>query len=124
MKKCWKEPLGSATQVRAPGEDGQFTDRNDFGPLLASNGYLAWGDDTVHLSGTQKENACSTNLLVSFDSATAQTPGVRSTAAIHPGAGINSPIWGGLFLVEPGARIGIHHHGKQHTIVYVLSGQS
>jgi uncharacterized RmlC-like cupin family protein len=59
-----------------------------------------------------------------FDSATAQTPGSKRTAAIHPGAGISSPMWGGLFLVEPGAQTGIHHHGEQHTIVYVLSGSS
>lgn len=59
-----------------------------------------------------------------FDSETAQTPGSRRLAAIHSGAGIESPIWGGLFRVEPGARTGIHHHGEQHTIVYVLSGSS
>jgi len=29
---------------------------------------------------------------------------------------------GGLFVVEPGARTGIHHHGGQQTIAYVLSG--
>ena len=57
-----------------------------------------------------------------FNSATAQTPGSRRTAAIYPGAGIVSPMWGGLFLVESGARTGIHHHGEQHTIAYVLSG--
>jgi uncharacterized RmlC-like cupin family protein len=57
-----------------------------------------------------------------FDSSTAQTPGPKRTAAIHPGAGITSPMWGGLFLVEPRARTGIHHHGEQHTIAYVLSG--
>jgi uncharacterized RmlC-like cupin family protein len=33
-------------------------------------------------------------------------------------------MWGGLFLVEPGASTGIHHHGEQHTIAYVLSGSS
>jgi uncharacterized RmlC-like cupin family protein len=27
-----------------------------------------------------------------------------------------------LFEVEPGARTGIHHHGEQQTIAYVLSG--
>jgi uncharacterized RmlC-like cupin family protein len=27
-------------------------------------------------------------------------------------------MWGGLFLVEPGAQTGIHHHGEQSTIVY------
>jgi uncharacterized RmlC-like cupin family protein len=57
-----------------------------------------------------------------FDSATAQTPKSKRTAAIYPGAGIGSPMWGGLFLVEPGAHTGIHHHGEQHTIAYVLSG--
>jgi len=59
-----------------------------------------------------------------FDSATAQTPGSLRLAAVHSAAGIESPIWGGLFRVEPGARTGIHHHGEQDTIVYVLSGSS
>jgi len=59
-----------------------------------------------------------------LDSATAQTPGSQRFAAIHRGAGIESPMWGGLFLVEPGARTGIHHHGEQHTIAYVLRGSS
>jgi uncharacterized RmlC-like cupin family protein len=59
-----------------------------------------------------------------FDSATAQTPGSQRVAAVHPGTGIESPMWGGLFSVEPGARTGIHHHGEQHTIAYVLSGSS
>jgi uncharacterized RmlC-like cupin family protein len=59
-----------------------------------------------------------------LDSATAQTPGSQRFAAIHRGAGIESHLWGGLFLVEPGARTGIHHHGEQHTIAYVLSGSS
>ena len=26
--------------------------------------------------------------------------------------------------MEPGASTGIHHHGEQHTVVYVLSGSS
>jgi uncharacterized RmlC-like cupin family protein len=59
-----------------------------------------------------------------FDSATAQTSGSRRLAAIHTGAGIASPMWGGIFVVEPGARTGIHHHGEQDTIVYVLEGSS
>jgi uncharacterized RmlC-like cupin family protein len=59
-----------------------------------------------------------------FDSATAQTPGSQRFAAVHPGAGIDSPIWGGVFFVEPAARTAIHHHGEQHTIAYVLSGSS
>lgn len=59
-----------------------------------------------------------------FDSSTAQTPGSRRFAAIHPAAGVESPMWGGVFVVQPGARTGIHHHGEQDTIAYVLSGSS
>jgi uncharacterized RmlC-like cupin family protein len=59
-----------------------------------------------------------------FDSETAQTPGSQRLAAIHSGAGIESPIWGGLFRVEPGVQTAIHHHGEQDTIVYVLGGSS
>ena len=58
-----------------------------------------------------------------FDSGTKQTPGSQRQAAICPESGVSSQLWGGTFLVEPGARTGIHHHGEQDTIVYVLSGQ-
>jgi uncharacterized RmlC-like cupin family protein len=57
-----------------------------------------------------------------FDPGTAQTPGSERREAIAPALGIASAIWGGLFEVEPGARTGIHHHGEQETIAYVLSG--
>ena len=57
-----------------------------------------------------------------FDLGTAQTPGSERREAIAPAVGIASTIWGGLFEVEPGARTGIHHHGEQETIAYVLSG--
>jgi uncharacterized RmlC-like cupin family protein len=57
-----------------------------------------------------------------FDRATAPTPGSERRAAIAPALGIASTIWGGLFEVEPGSRTGIHHHGEQETIAYVLSG--
>jgi uncharacterized RmlC-like cupin family protein len=57
-----------------------------------------------------------------FDAGTAQTPGSERRAAIAPELGITSAIWGGLFEVEPGARTGIHHHGSQDTIAFVLSG--
>src|SRR6201995_4763245 len=57
-----------------------------------------------------------------FDLGTAQTPGSERREAIAPALGIASVIWGGLFEVEPGARTGIHHHGEQQTIAYVLSG--
>ncbi|HTV16429.1 MAG TPA: cupin domain-containing protein [Acidobacteriaceae bacterium] len=58
-----------------------------------------------------------------FDPGTAQTPGsLRLAAVTH--ARIETGLWGGTFLVEAGARTGIHHHGEQETIVYVLEGES
>jgi uncharacterized RmlC-like cupin family protein len=57
-----------------------------------------------------------------FDLGTAQTRGSERRAAIAPELGIKTTMWGGLFEVAPGARTGIHHHGKQQTIAYVLSG--
>jgi uncharacterized RmlC-like cupin family protein len=57
-----------------------------------------------------------------FDAGTAQTPGSERRAAIGPALGISSAIWGGLFEVLPGSKTGIHHHGEQETIAYVLSG--
>jgi uncharacterized RmlC-like cupin family protein len=57
-----------------------------------------------------------------FDLGTAQTPGSERQAAITREHGIDTSLWGGLFEVAPGARTGIHHHGKQQTIAYVLSG--
>jgi uncharacterized RmlC-like cupin family protein len=33
-------------------------------------------------------------------------------------------MWAGTFRVEAGARTGIHHHGAQETVVYVLAGES
>src|ERR1700683_3623306 len=70
-------------------------------------------------------NSCAAINIVSptqFDQQTAQTPGSERRAAIAPALGIASAIWGGLFEVEPGSRTGIHHHGEQETIAYVLSG--
>jgi uncharacterized RmlC-like cupin family protein len=57
-----------------------------------------------------------------FDPGTAQTQGSVRLAAVAPQLGIETALWGGLFEVEPGARTGIHHHGEQQTIAYVLSG--
>jgi uncharacterized RmlC-like cupin family protein len=57
-----------------------------------------------------------------FDSGTAQTSGSERLAAIRPQIGIDTTLWGGLFKVDPGARTGIHHHGEQNTIAYVLDG--
>jgi uncharacterized RmlC-like cupin family protein len=59
-----------------------------------------------------------------FSKGTSQTPGSLRLAAVSADLGIRSALWGGTFLVEPGARTGIHHHGPQETIAYVLEGES
>ena len=58
-----------------------------------------------------------------FDPGTAQTPGSVRLAAVAPHLGIHSALWAGLFEVRAGARTGIHHHGEQETIAYVLEGE-
>jgi uncharacterized RmlC-like cupin family protein len=57
-----------------------------------------------------------------FDLGTAQTPGSERRAAIAPELGVTSALWGGIFEVEPGSRTGVHHHGHQETIAFVLHG--
>jgi uncharacterized RmlC-like cupin family protein len=59
-----------------------------------------------------------------FSAGTSQTPGSRRFAAVSPEMGIHSALWGGTFLVEPGGQTGIHHHGSQETVAYVLEGES
>jgi uncharacterized RmlC-like cupin family protein len=58
-----------------------------------------------------------------FDGGTVQTPGSQRRSAITTDKGIATTLWGGIFIVEPGAETGIHHHGKQETIAYVLEGE-
>ena len=59
-----------------------------------------------------------------FSAGTSQTPGSLRLAAVSADLGIHSVLWGGTFLVEPGAQTGIHHHGRQETVAYVLEGES
>jgi len=59
-----------------------------------------------------------------FTQGTSQTPGSLRFAAVCGELGIRSGLWGGTFIVEPGAQTGIHHHGSQETIAYVLEGES
>ena len=57
-----------------------------------------------------------------FDLGTAQTSGSERRAAITLALGIDTTMWRGRCEVKPGARTGIHHHGEQQTIAFVLSG--
>ena len=55
---------------------------------------------------------------------TAQTSGSVRLSAVSASHGISSPLWAGVFVVQPSARTGIHHHGEQDTVVYVLEGEA
>jgi uncharacterized RmlC-like cupin family protein len=55
---------------------------------------------------------------------TSQTSGSQRFSAISAEHGIASALWAGTFLVEPGAKTGIHHHGKQDTVVFILAGEA
>jgi uncharacterized RmlC-like cupin family protein len=55
---------------------------------------------------------------------TSQTSGSLRLSAISAAHEIASALWAGTFLVEPGAKTGIHHHGEQDTVVYTLSGEA
>jgi uncharacterized RmlC-like cupin family protein len=59
-----------------------------------------------------------------FDAATAQRAGSQRLAAVARSSGIATGLWGGLFSMEPGTRIDVHHHGEQETIAFVLKGVS
>lgn len=55
---------------------------------------------------------------------TSQTSGSLRLSAISSEHGVTSSLWAGTFVVQPAARTGIHHHGEQDTVVYVLEGES
>jgi uncharacterized RmlC-like cupin family protein len=57
-----------------------------------------------------------------LSSETHQTSGSLRKSAIAAMHGIVSSLWAGIFVVEPSPKTGIHHHGEQDTVVYVLEG--
>ncbi len=59
-----------------------------------------------------------------LSSETQQTSGSLRMSAIAATHGIVSSLWAGIFVVEPAAKTGIHHHGEQDTVVYVLDGEA
>lgn len=76
--------------------------------------------------GMNKDNSLSVSVVRpdQFRRGTSQTPGSLRMAAVCPELNIETGMWAGTFLVEPGARTGIHHHGSQETVAYILEGES
>jgi len=81
----------------------------------------------IAMRGLSEPKAQSTISVVhpsELSSETWQTPGSLRMAAIAAVNGIVSSLWAGIFVVEPSAKTGIHHHGEQDTVVYVLEGEA
>ena len=53
---------------------------------------------------------------------TAQTSGMRRSAAISAGTVGASALWMGRTVVPAGTSSGDHHHGESETGIYVVSG--
>jgi uncharacterized RmlC-like cupin family protein len=76
------------------------------------------------VSRQESNSAISVVHPAELSSETQQTLGSLRLAAIAAMNGIVSSLWAGIFVVEPSAKTGIHHHGKQDTVVYVLEGEA
>lgn len=55
---------------------------------------------------------------------TSQTPGSLRRSAFSAAQDASVSLWAGTFVVEPLARTGIHHHGGQDTVAFVLEGEA
>lgn len=53
---------------------------------------------------------------------TAQTTGMRRSAAISAGSVGAAALWMGRTVVPPGTASGDHHHGESETGIFVVSG--
>jgi len=81
----------------------------------------------IPMRGTNQRNLTSSIRVVrpgEFSKQTSQTAGSMRMSAISALQGVESSLWAGLFVVEPLASTGIHHHGEQETVAYVLEGEA
>ncbi len=58
-----------------------------------------------------------------FDTNTPQTPGMQRAAAVSRRLAGSEGLWAGTTLVQPQVASGVHHHGDQETVIYVVSGR-
>lgn len=82
------------------------------------------GVDVRTRSRTESNSMISIVHPAELSSETQQTPGSLRMSAIAAMQGIVSSLWAGIFVVEPSGKTGIHHHGEQDTVVYVLEGEA
>jgi uncharacterized RmlC-like cupin family protein len=75
-------------------------------------------------SGPESNSTISVVHPAELNAETQQTSGSLRMSAIAAMQGIVSSLWAGIFVVEPSGKTGIHHHGEQDTVVYVLEGEA
>ncbi|HTF66275.1 MAG TPA: cupin domain-containing protein [Edaphobacter sp.] len=75
-------------------------------------------------SQTESSSMISVVRPAELSTETQQTSGSLRMSAIAAMHGIVSSLWAGIFVVEPSGKTGIHHHGPQDTVVYVLAGEA
>ena len=59
-----------------------------------------------------------------LDPNTAQTPGMKRSAAINRARAGAEKLWAGMVTIDPGAKTGAHHHGALESIIYVVKGRA
>lgn len=87
--------------------------------------WLAMQGDVIR-TGSQRGSNSMISVVhpAELNTETQQTSGLLRMSAIAATHDIVSSLWAGIFVVEPSAKTGIHHHGQQDTVVYVLEGEA
>src|ERR1700761_6665134 len=89
-----------------------------------SNPYAVGGSTMLFADQTTSRSAIHVIRPDQLNPGTLQTPGSQRLSAISAAQGVASALWAGTFLVEPSGKTGIHHHGQQDTVVFVLEGEA
>ncbi|MBB5061841.1 cupin domain-containing protein [Granulicella mallensis] len=98
---------------------------NDSLPRPIADAFAVQGEAAIEAASQPGSNSTISIVHpVELSTETQQTSGSLRMSAITAMHGIVSSLWAGLFVVEPAAKTGIHHHGEQDTVVYVLEGEA
>lgn len=98
---------------------------NDSPDNPVSGRFVMQGRDAIPKGiGSGSDSTISVVHPAGLSSETQQTSGSLRMSAIAAMNGISSSLWAGIFVVDPSGKTGIHHHGEQETVVYVLEGEA
>ena len=97
------------------------TNANDLLTHSRADHFVMQGEVAIQ---TESNSMISVVRPAELSAETQQTSGSLRMSAIAAMHGIVSSLWAGIFVVEPSGKTGIHHHGEQDTVVYVLEGEA